>query len=335
MDADVYLNGNVCQRREFSSEEEFEEFVEDNSKELFGESSVFLEMKKQINSRTLGGTVPDGFLFDLSDVDNPQFYLVEVELQKHGFYSHIFPQITKFFSSINRPENENKIVEQIYSYLKENPEKKRRFKELIGDKEIYKTIKDAVVNSEDILVILDEKKEEITEVNEIYTDTWDKMVKTMVVSVFNQNNDRLITVEPKFEKLGLVDITGEEKKEGYDEEYHLEGKEESTKEIYNTLKEKVLSYNNNLEFNPQKYYISIRDKKNFAYIKLRKTKIQIVVMLPIHLGEEIIQNYKVKESSQSVKDYYNGECFRVTVDNKENLNEVLNALKKAHNHSIN
>ena len=30
-------------------------------------------------------------MFDLKDPDNPEFYLVEVELAKHSFYNHIFP----------------------------------------------------------------------------------------------------------------------------------------------------------------------------------------------------------------------------------------------------
>jgi hypothetical protein len=69
-----------------------------NSKSLFGQSSILIEAKKKIDNKALGGTIPDAFLFDLKDPDNPEFYLVEVELAKHSFYNHIFPQITKFFA---------------------------------------------------------------------------------------------------------------------------------------------------------------------------------------------------------------------------------------------
>jgi hypothetical protein len=78
--------------------EEFEELIRLQSKLLFGGNTIFVSTKRKLAGLTLGATIPDGFLFDMSDVENPDFYLVEVELQKHDFHRHIFPQITKFFA---------------------------------------------------------------------------------------------------------------------------------------------------------------------------------------------------------------------------------------------
>ena len=82
----------------FKLEKEFEEEVYRNSKLLFGEKSILLDTKTLLKGDRIGGTIPDGFLFDLSNTSDPQFYLIEVELAKHSFHSHIFPQITKFFA---------------------------------------------------------------------------------------------------------------------------------------------------------------------------------------------------------------------------------------------
>ena len=41
--------------------------------------------------------------------------MIEVELSKHSFYSHIFPQITKFFAFLNNKEARNKLIDQIWS----------------------------------------------------------------------------------------------------------------------------------------------------------------------------------------------------------------------------
>lgn len=65
---------------EFSnhSEKEFQDVVTGNSKLLFGASTIYIDLKTRIDTKALGGSVPDGLLFDLKDIDNPEFYLVEV-----------------------------------------------------------------------------------------------------------------------------------------------------------------------------------------------------------------------------------------------------------------
>ena len=92
-----YLNKKLTEYQ-FKNEAEFENIVIENSRLFFGQSSFFIEAKKKIDSKSLGSSIPYGFLFDLSDIENPEFYLVEVELTNHDFYKHIFPQLTKFFS---------------------------------------------------------------------------------------------------------------------------------------------------------------------------------------------------------------------------------------------
>jgi hypothetical protein len=82
----------------YDNENDFEKLTKNNSKLLFGESTIYIDLKTRVDAKALGGSIPDGLLFDLKDVASPEFYLVEVELAKHDFYRHIFPQITKFFA---------------------------------------------------------------------------------------------------------------------------------------------------------------------------------------------------------------------------------------------
>ncbi len=53
---------------------------------FFGENTIFIDAKKKIDSKNIDATIPDGFLFDLSYPENPEFYHVEIELAKHDFY---------------------------------------------------------------------------------------------------------------------------------------------------------------------------------------------------------------------------------------------------------
>ena len=45
-------------------EKDFEEFIVENQKLLFGSDSIYLNLKKKLRSETLGNSIPDGFLFD-------------------------------------------------------------------------------------------------------------------------------------------------------------------------------------------------------------------------------------------------------------------------------
>jgi hypothetical protein len=94
-------NGRRYTQFRYSNEKDFEEEVVGSSKMLFGKNTIYINAKKRIDSKSLGGTVPDGFFFDFGDSSDPQFYMVEVELSGHSFYSHVFPQITKFFAFFN------------------------------------------------------------------------------------------------------------------------------------------------------------------------------------------------------------------------------------------
>jgi hypothetical protein len=75
----VSLNGEIFEQVIYSREDDFEQLVAKNAETIFGNKSIYISAKRKINTLTLGGTIPDGFLIDLSDPDDPQFYLVEVK----------------------------------------------------------------------------------------------------------------------------------------------------------------------------------------------------------------------------------------------------------------
>jgi hypothetical protein len=88
----------------FKDEQELERLIIENSNMFFGSRAFFLDLKKRVEAKALGISVPDGLLIDFRDPENPEFYLVEIELASHDFYKHIFPQITKFFAFFKNPK---------------------------------------------------------------------------------------------------------------------------------------------------------------------------------------------------------------------------------------
>jgi len=328
----LFLNNKVYSEFPFDREADFEREVVANSKLFFGTSSIYIDAKKKIETRNLGNSIPDGFLFDLADKDNPEFYLVEAELVSHDFFKHIFPQVTKFFGFFKNSKSQADLVEKIFTIITNDNELKREFKKHLGEREIYKFIKDTVERSQNILLIIDGEKKEMPEIIETYTDTWGKMVKHILIKKFVNNGENIFTMHPNFENIEFVDIENEGVEEiedtAYTEEQHFDGVSETVKQIYSYIKEQLLKVNQNLIFNPQKYYISIRTDRNVAFFKFRRKKIALVVMHPEEETRKVISNNYVKKLADSAQKFYNGPSCAIIIESTEHLNEVVSLLER-------
>lgn len=334
MNPAVYCNGTKLSKVEFHSEDDFENEIKINSKRIFGKKTIYLDIKKKIDSASLGGAVPDGILFDLDDPEDIKFYLVEVELAVHDFYRHIFPQITKFLAFYKNPLSQNNLIEKIFSFITSNQEIEREFKELLGGQEIYKSIKDAVEENKMILLIIDKEKPEIEEVQRVYTDTWSKFVIPEILNKYHSEDKQVFLLEPDFyeKELAIQEEETEEpeKQITYSENYHLGEINPSIVSLYLEIKNYMIKLDEKIEFNPQKYYISFRKSRNFAYLDIKNKKIKIAVMLPFEIGQEMIQQHKLRKFTEGIQRFYGRPSFEVTVENNENLDEVLKILEEAY-----
>lgn len=327
----IIYNNKIFVEQKYSLEDDFENEIYLNYKNLFGKNTVYINTKKKIESKFLENTIPDGFLFDLSDIKNPEFYIIEVELSKHDFYNHIFPQITKFFAFFKNPLSQKDLVEKIFTVINKDLELKQEFKKYLGEKEIFKFLTDLIDASQNILLILDGDKIELPEIMNTYTDTWGKFVKIIKVIKYQNKSDFLYYTYPDFENIEFVQdekIINEEENIEIDENFHLESSNENVIEIYNKLKNDLIAFNNKILFNPQKYYISIRLDKNIAFIKIRKKKIRIVIMAEENIIKENIKKNIIHSLSQSVQTFYNGACSTVDIEKISNLDEVIELIKK-------
>ena len=202
----------------FKKERDFEREIFENYKLLFGQKTILIDAKMKIESKSLGGSIPDGFLFDFSDRNQPKFYLIEIELAAHDFFGHIFPQITKFFAFFTNLDKRQKLTRKIYELVDSDKELRSEFKKYIGRQEIFKSVNDAIESSQNILIVIDSEKPEISEIEETYTDTWGKMVRCIVMKKFASASNEIFSVEPDFE---ILDMVGDEKaikeSEAYDE----------------------------------------------------------------------------------------------------------------------
>ena len=328
----VFHNNKKYAIYSYANEDEFEQEIVGLSKNFFGEKTIYIDAKRKIESKTLGGTIPDGFFFDFSDNTYPQFFLVEVELASHSFFNHIFPQITKFFAFYKNHSQQKKLVEKLFAIIDSDPSLKEEFTRLAGASEIYKFLNDTVDSSQNILLIVDGEKKELPEIIDTYTDTWGRMVKPMVIQKYINGTDCIYTMTPEYDALEYVQPQSIEENDvvaEVSEDVRLEVSNEKIKNVYHELKNKCLQQDSSFIFNPQKYYISIKSSKNIAYLFMRKKKIQIVVMLPENRIREKINFHHIKTLSDSVQNFYNGECSSVVVESDGNLDEVIDIIIEA------
>jgi hypothetical protein len=301
----------------FSSESEFEDDIVSASNALFGSNIVFINPKKKLESKSLGGVIPDGFFFDFNDPTDPQFYIVEVELVTHSFFNHVFPQITKFFAFYKNTKLQKSLVDKLFTIIDLDEDLKAAFKHFLGKKEIYKFLSDVIETSQNILLIADGTFKELPEITDTYTDTWGKIVKFLEIRKYISGKNFIYTIIPDFDTIQyvepLVDTKTDEIDESnpYSEDFHMEDVSDTTRKIYQRIKEIALEKNSKLVFNPQKYYISIKRNKNIAYLNIRKKKVRFIAMLPEQEIRAIVKHHSVAPLSQGVQDFYNGPCAAV------------------------
>jgi predicted transport protein len=324
----VALNGEVFEQVIYSKEDDFEDLVAKNAGTIFGDKTIYIDAKRKLNTLSLGGTIPDGFLIDLSDPDDPQFYLVEIELQSHDFFRHIFPQITKFFAFFRDSKQRTKLIEIIFKFMQDNFVKDinltKKVVEIIKTNEAYKFLKDTMDNGQNILIIIDGPKAEFKEIMDTYTDTWGRMVKVQIVNHFQRNNSNILTVEPPFQHLTFEDaISPSPDKEiqepsQYTEEFHLDGCEANLRDIYNKLKSEFLNAKSTLRFIPVKNYVGVRDIRNIAAIRCRKTKLLLECC---YLTEDEVNKMMDPKHHRKVR-LYSGKGPIVEIDDTSHWDEI-------------
>jgi predicted transport protein len=332
----VSLNGEIFEQVIHFREDDFEQLVARNAKTIYGDNAIYIEAKQKISTLGLGGAIPDGFLIDLSDLDNPQFYLVEVELQSHDFFKHIFPQITKFFAFYRDSKQRHKLIETIFALLQDDTAIAKKVRDLIKSKEIYKFLKDTIDSNQNILIIIDGPKPEFEEIMNTYTDTWGKMVRVQIVNHFKRGENSIITIEPPFQNLPFGDaFTPSPERETsepsqYTEEFHLQNRQREFVEIYKKLKQAFINVKTTLRFNPTKYYIGVIDTKQIAFIVIQKKKIRLVVLMAENEVKETLHSghHKVSSHSDSVQRFWGGNnpnCS-VEISDTEHWDEIQKLL---------
>lgn len=144
------------------SEAELHTQVREHSKDIFGADSVYLDLKQKLRSRAGVGSIPDGYL--LTPGKQPTWCIIEVELSSHPLFAHVAVQVTKFVNGIKNPATQTEIVNAMDEEIRKDDDIKAWIKNKIGQEEIYRFLSRLIANSPIIVIVIDEKTDELQEV---------------------------------------------------------------------------------------------------------------------------------------------------------------------------
>ncbi|HCR54781.1 MAG TPA: hypothetical protein DIW27_10215 [Cytophagales bacterium] len=117
--------GQLWDVDEFEREDELEQLVFENYQLIYGDQSLLFG-KKIISTMSGTRTIPDAYIVDLEE---RQWYLVEVELLHHGVYDHIVPQITKQVNASSNPQMKSVLRQSFLTQIQNNKEYLQLFKD--------------------------------------------------------------------------------------------------------------------------------------------------------------------------------------------------------------
>ena len=173
----------------FDDEEELRIAAVKNKKNIFGDDVVYIDYKRKVGAKgsRISG-IPDGFLIDFSNPENPQLFYVEYELESHDLYEHIGPQIMKFYGSFESGAKE--LRDKLIKVIKENSNLKKEIETRL-ENALFDNV-DALLNhlmdgNLGIIVVIDEQTEDLNSLLK-------KLAQKPDVVVFNkyQHNNKVI-----------------------------------------------------------------------------------------------------------------------------------------------
>jgi predicted transport protein len=304
----------------FQTEQEFEQLIIANNKLFFGQSILITTNKKD-------DYFPDKFLIDFHEVDKPKLYIIETVLgaQNFGFF---YAQITHFFALFKNQNTMSDFHEKLCEIVEKNQEQKEELQSMIGEnKDIPEFLSALIEKKPAILLIMDNDRKDLPLLMDTYTDTWGKLTKSIVIKTYTDNGNIIYTMRPDFSDIWKNEKTKVEIIKNTEED-HLNAVTENIRNIYKSIKTSLLEADSTLEFNPKKHYISIRKNKNLAFLQLKRKLVDIVVMNPEADTRTSITKHRIKSLPSSVQKFWNGECCTIVVENSENLEEIIDLLKK-------
>lgn len=214
----------------YEKESELEEAVNEVKDALFGSSRIYLDDKKKIGKKGGTNNLPDGYLIDLTNNQEPKIFVVENDLASHQHLKHIAVQILEFSLSFETSKVKVKnIIKEMLQKRKSEWNKRESFAKKNGFENVDYLL-ESIIHKKDsftALLIIDELGEELETV--LISRFKFPVEVTTLKRYKNQNGDILYDFQPFLnevsedtEKVDISDIDTiviPAREDGFNEEF--------------------------------------------------------------------------------------------------------------------
>jgi hypothetical protein len=195
---------HAFQEEPFESESELESAVIEATGTLFGQSRIYLDVKKKIGAKGKTQNIPDGYLLDLSSPKEPRIFVVEVELARHDPLKHVAVQILEFSLSFETsPQQVKQAVKSAILSDDKATEKCQQYAGANGYDNIDFLLEKMIFsNNFNALVIIDELPDEL---ETVLISRFKFPVEVATLQRFrNKNGEILYQFEPFLEDVAEI-----------------------------------------------------------------------------------------------------------------------------------
>lgn len=198
----------------YDKESDLEDAVNAVKGTLFGSKRVYLDDKKKIGKKGRTNNLPDGYLIDLTNGQDPKIFVVENDLSSHQHLKHIAVQILEFSLSFETSKVKVKnIIKEMLHKRQAEWNKCENFAKKNGFENVDYLLESIIQKKDSFnaLLIIDELDEEL---ETVLISRFKFPVEIITLKRFkNQNGKILYDFEPFLneivedtEKIGISDI---------------------------------------------------------------------------------------------------------------------------------
>jgi hypothetical protein len=222
-------------------EKEFHPMIREHSKEIFGENSLYFDVRHVLKTAAGIGSIPDAYLIDLSKPY--EWYVAENELSTHPVYDHSVKQLTKFINGIENQNAKSQILDMLYDEIKKDSVLRATVEKSIESTDLYHFLSKLLSKPPRIVIIIDLKTSEVEEACRVLKYQTD-IVEFQTYVRENAEKVHAHLFEPLFE-FERVKEEGEKKERKYPPhmltwEKRLMWVDDNTKEIVKALTSSIL-----------------------------------------------------------------------------------------------
>jgi hypothetical protein len=157
------------------SEDDLEQMVKEHAQDIFGEQSIYLDIKPKLKSKSGIGSIPDGYVIVFGGL--PCWHIVEVELSSHPLYEHIVQQVSRFINGIKNFNIQREITDAIYEEINKDELLKLKVRRAIEPIEIHRFLSEVISKPPVVTIIIEKHTEGLDEALSTLAHTQIKVVE--------------------------------------------------------------------------------------------------------------------------------------------------------------